>query len=70
MILVVDFLFFSMEFLSFGLRMKGSFLFIIYYVLHENRSCLCLLKSVCAFLTIPSPLNKHEMWHYYVPDFT
>ena len=21
-------------------------------------------------LTIPSPLNKHEMWHYYVPDFT
>ena len=60
----------SFSFLSFGLRMKGSFLFIIYYDLHENRSCLCLLKSVCAFLTIPSPLNKHEMWHYYVPDFT
>ena len=57
MILVVDFLFFSMEFLSFGLRIKGSFLFIIYCALHQNRGCLCLLESSCAFSHHSKPVE-------------
>lgn len=44
--------------------------FIIYCSLHENHGCLCLLEFVCTSLTIPSPLNKHEIWHYYVLVFT
>ena len=29
--------------------------------------CICLLESARTSLTIPSPLNKHEMWRYSVP---
>ena len=49
--------FFSMEFLSFGLRIKGSFLFIIYCALHQNRGCLCLLESSCVFSHHSKPVE-------------
>ena len=58
--------FVSLEFSNFDLGLKGS-IFLISCALHENYGCTCLLESAHTSLTIPSPLNKHEMWHCCVP---
>ena len=56
-----------MEYSNFDLGLQGSIFFIISCALHENCGCICLLEYACTSLTIPSPLNKHEMWRYSVP---
>ena len=57
--------FLPLEFSNFDLGLKGSIFFSC--ALHENYGCTCLVESARTSLTIPSPLNKHEMWHYCVP---
>ena len=49
--------FLPLEFSSFGLRLKGS-TFFIYYALHENYGCICLLEFARTPLTNLSPWNK------------
>ena len=49
--------FLPLELSSFGLRLKGS-TFFIYYALHENYGCICLLESARTPLTNLSPWNK------------